>query len=155
MRGIVIHGTACPRATAKNVRDYFDRLADEKKRYASAQYIVGIGGEVIECMPANEVAYHCGSKTYTDAKKIYLGRGNPNYCTIGIELCHSKHDGKFTKETLDAAGKLVRYLRAIFGIGTRGKKVWQHKEVVGWKDCPVYFVNNPDEWNEFLDLCID
>ena len=154
VKGIVIHGTACPRATAQNVRDYFDRLADEKKRYASSQYVVGKAGEVIQCMPSNEVAWHCGSKTYTDLKKQYLGRGNPNYCTIGIELCHEKHDGEFTDATLESAAELVRYLRELFVIGTRGKKVWQHKQVVGWKNCPLWLVNHPDEWHKFLDKCI-
>ena len=154
VKGIVIHGTACPRATAKNVRDYFDRLADEKKRYASSQYVVGIEGEIIECMPANEVAYHCGSKTYTPLKKQYLGRGNPNYCTTGIELCHEKHDGLFTEATLESAAELVKYLRILFNMGTRGKKIWQHQQVVGWKNCPLSMVNNPDIWNDFLDRCI-
>ena len=154
VKGIVIHGTACPRATAQNIRDYFDRLADEKKRYASSQYVVGLEGEIIECMPANEVAYHCGSKTYTDLKKQYLGHGNPNYCTIGIELCHMKHDGVFNDKTLESAAELVRYLRELFNIGTRGKKIWQHKQVVGWKSCPLSFVNNTDKWHEFLDMCI-
>ena len=154
VNGIIIHGTACPSATAQNIRDYFDRLADEKKRFASSQYVIGLEGEIIECMPANEVAWHCGSKTYTELKKQYLGRGNPNYCTIGIELCHAKNDGKFNHATLECAAKLVKYLREIFLIGNRGKRILTHKEVVGWKDCPTFFVNHPDEWLKFLDMCI-
>jgi uncharacterized protein YeaO (DUF488 family) len=29
------------------------------------------------------------------------------------------------------------------------KDIWLHYEVVGWKDCHRWFVNNPKEWTSF------
>jgi hypothetical protein len=32
------------------------------------------------------------------------------------------------------------------------KNLWTHKEVVGWKDCHKWFVDNPKEWEKFKAL---
>ena len=151
VKGIVVHGTACPRATAKNIRDYFANTGPNQKRYASSQFVIGLEGEIIEIMPANEVAYHVGSRTYTHAKREYLGKGNPNYCTIGIELCHEKADGKFNQKTLDSCIQLIKYLKNIYRLPSRGKTIWQHKQVVGWKDCPFSLVYASEKWNDLVN----
>ena len=58
---IVIHYVANPGSTAKNNRDYFDSLADQDPQKsgssASSHFVVGLEGEVIQCIPVNEIAY--------------------------------------------------------------------------------------------------
>ncbi|SHJ25653.1 N-acetylmuramoyl-L-alanine amidase [Clostridium cavendishii DSM 21758] len=69
--GIVIHDTCNEGATAKNNRDYFNRVYVG----ASAHYFVD-WNEVIQTIPSNEQAWHAG------------GYANRNY--ISIEMCNPK-----------------------------------------------------------------
>ena len=103
--GIVMHYTASPGATAKNIRDYFERT----KRYASAHYIVGIQGEILQVIPEDEKAYHCGAWIYKPGITDHLGP-DPNMRTIGVEMCHRHHSGQFEKLTIYYARLLVGYL---------------------------------------------
>lgn len=69
VKGIVLHWTALPNATAQNIRDYFESLKAPEGRFASAHFAVGLVGEIVQCIPLDEIAYHCGSKTYTPRKR--------------------------------------------------------------------------------------
>ncbi len=50
-----------PGTSAKATRNYFDSLADQdaqKKRVSSSShFVVGLDGEVIQCIPIDETAY--------------------------------------------------------------------------------------------------
>jgi len=61
---------------------------------------VGLEGEALECVLPAEAAYHAGSKKYTGYKDL-ITFGNPNGRTIGIELCHSIVEGRFSDVTLE------------------------------------------------------
>jgi N-acetylmuramoyl-L-alanine amidase len=65
VKGIVIHWVANPKTTAENNRNYFEGLKNlgHKKdvRYAGAHFIIGLEGELIQCIPENEIAYHVGA----------------------------------------------------------------------------------------------
>jgi N-acetylmuramoyl-L-alanine amidase len=161
VKGIVIHWVANPNTTAKNNRDYFNNLPSinannikngKKATYGSAHEVIGLDGEVILCIPKNEVAYHVGSNTYTARAKKWLG-GYPNRYTYGIECTHLDWNGKMTKETYDTLVERVADLCVEFKLkaGIEGG-VWLHQEVVGWKDCHRWFVNNNKEWHKFLNL---
>ena len=61
INNIVIHYVANPGSTAKNNRDYFDSLADQDQQKSgtstSSHFVVGLEGEVIQCIPITEIAY--------------------------------------------------------------------------------------------------
>lgn len=83
VRKIVVHWVGNANSTAKANRNYFESLRN-RKIYASAHYIIGLEGEIIQCIPENEVAYHATTA---------------NGYSIGIENCHPEWNGKFNEKT--------------------------------------------------------
>ena len=58
INAVVIHYVGNPGTTAKANRDYFAALAlGRDGTYASSHFVVGLEGEVIQCIPLTEVAY--------------------------------------------------------------------------------------------------
>lgn len=131
--GIVIHYVGNPGTSAMANRNYFAGLAQSGATYASSNFIVGLDGEVIECVPLGEVAY-CSN--------------NRNHDTVSIECCHPDESGQFTHETYDSLIKLCRYLVDLYGIEPEG--VIRHYDVTG-KLCPVYYVEHEDAWRSLVD----
>lgn len=152
VKGLVLHWVANPGSSAIQNRNYFEslKLQDLNKPnalYASAHFIVGIKGEVAQCIPCEEMAYHAGAKSYTNEAVTVFGN-NPNTCTIGIELCHPKADGKFSEATLASAGELCARLCARFSLDPQ-RDIWTHYAVTR-KSCPKWFVENPEELAAFI-----
>jgi N-acetylmuramoyl-L-alanine amidase len=152
VKGVVIHWVANPGTSAMANRNYFENLQDQppglppdRYRYASTHYITDIGGEVIRCVPEEEVCYHVGADKYSNEALRRLS-GYPNNCTIGIELCHPKADGKFSGATLRSCRELVSFLLSKYGLDK--EDLWRHFDVTG-KICPKYFVEHTDEWDAF------
>jgi N-acetylmuramoyl-L-alanine amidase len=151
VRGIVLHWVANPKTTAMNNRNYFENLkTGAEGRYASAHFVIGLEGEVVQCLLENEIGYHVGAqpKDYK-ARAIKELSSYPNNCTIGIELCHTNWDCEFTALTLKAAKELILELCERYGLG-RGN-IYRHYDITG-KDCPRFFVKHGDEWEKFLDF---
>jgi N-acetylmuramoyl-L-alanine amidase CwlA len=146
VKGIVVHWTASPQGRNKGVWNYFENRKNGKGGYGSAHYIVDLDGTIWNCIPTNEMAFHVGSSTYTSKAKSKLG-SYPNNCTIGIEFCIVNDRGKMNKSTWNEGAKLVAYLLKKFDLSTND--IWLHQEVVGWKDCHRYFVENPNEYDRF------
>ncbi|WP_064198959.1 peptidoglycan recognition protein family protein [Brevibacillus brevis] len=151
VRGIVMHYTASPSAPAINIVKYFDGLKYQKDtsdaRFASAHYSVD-DYNTYQAIPDDEMAYHCGSKDYTSEALNRLG-SYPNNCTIGIEMCIDKN-GNITEKTFQKAAELVVILCKKYGLTE--KDIWTHQGVVGWKRCPLPWVNNPAEFVRFKVL---
>ena len=151
VKGIVIHWTGNPGTSAQANRNYFESLKEqtgsEGMRYASAHFVIGIDGEIIQCLPLDEWAYHVGAKQYVDGTKERLGP-IPNNCTIGIELCHPDWTGRFTSETWEAAAELTAVLLKRFNLSP-DKDVYRHYDITE-KVCPKYFVEHGLEWGHFL-----
>ena len=84
INGIVVHYTANPGASAKANRDYFENLKDTHITKTSSNFIVGLEGEIVQCVPTWEVAYASNDR---------------NKDTVSIECCHLDESGEFTKET--------------------------------------------------------
>ena len=145
VKAIVIHWVANPKSKAISNRNFFESRKGGKKGSGSAHYIIGLEGEIIQCIPDNELAYHVGSIKYTKYAKDNLSK-YPNDCTIGIEVTHIDWEGKFKKVTLDSAVCLCRKLLDDHGLTT--ENIIRHYDVTG-KDCPRYFVNNEDKFIEF------
>jgi N-acetylmuramoyl-L-alanine amidase len=150
VRGIVIHYVGNPGSSAMANRNYWEMLKDGieengQARYASAHFVVGLEGEIIQALPENEVGYHVGAKVYKPEALKRLS-SYPNNCTIGIELCHADWSGKFNDKTLASARELAADLLARHGLTPAD--LWRHYDITG-KMCPVYFVKHPDEWEAF------
>jgi N-acetylmuramoyl-L-alanine amidase len=169
VRGIVVHWVANPGSSAFANRNYFDGLKNQPQetgeqrnnaRYASAHFIAGLEGEVIQCLLETEMAYHVGGTWYSPLALKRLS-AYPNDCTLGIELCHPaeldeagnkiKNDalwrGEFLPATLDAAISLIKELLERYSLGR--EDIYRHYDITG-KDCPRYFVMNKEKWIDFL-----
>lgn len=149
VRGIVVHYTGNAGSSALQNRDYFESLknqSEENARYASAHFVVGLQGEVMQCLPTNEVAYHAGAKKYVSGIQDKLG-SYPNASTIGIEMCHPCADGRFTKETYESAVELSALLLRKFQLNPL-TDLYRHFDITK-KLCPKFFVENPSAWNAF------
>lgn len=125
---IAIHYTANPGATAIANRNYFENLANTHDTKVSSHFVVGLDGEVVQCIPTSEMSYATNSR---------------NVDTISIECCHLDETGKFNDSTYDSVVKLTAWLCVQFGLTS--ENVIRHYDVTG-KDCPKYYVENPDAW---------
>lgn len=124
-----------------------------RKDYGSAHYVVGNDGSIIEAIPQGEVAYHVGSKTYTELAKRRFGSGtpgthSPNWFTIGIEMCHIDWEGTFTEDCLESASELAASLCKAYDLKPC-RDIITHNMVVGWKKCPLKWVKSPVELELF------
>lgn len=150
---IVVHWTGNPNTTAKNNRDYFAGYCRKSSIYASAHYTIGLAGEIIRCVPENEIAYHAGGESYTEfAKKAFYDIAHvkvyPHNKCIGIEVCHPDWTGKFTNETYESLVWLVSDIAKRNSISV--DKIIRHYDVTG-KTCPKWFVDHEDEWGSFKE----
>ena len=125
---IAIHYTANPGSTAMSNRNYFENLATTQENKVSSHFVVGLEGEVVQCIPTSEMSYATNSR---------------NVDTISIECCHPDETGQFNDATYSSAVKLTAWLCTRFGLDT--DQVIRHYDVTG-KDCPKYYVENPDAW---------
>lgn len=132
IEGVVIHYVGNPATTAQANRNYFASLADTGATYASSHFVVGLEGEIIECVPMTEVAY-CSNERNED--------------TISIEVCHGDETGEFSPETMESLVKLTAWLVYTFDLET--EDVIRHYDVTG-KICPKYYVENEDAWTALL-----
>lgn len=133
VNGVVVHYVGNPGTTAKQNRSFFANLAETHETYASSHFLIGIDGAIIQCVPLNEISY-CSNHRNAD--------------TIAIECCHPDDTGRFTQETTEALTRLLNWLIETYGLGR--ENILRHHDVNG-KDCPKYFVQNPKEWEAFLD----
>ncbi|BCN32328.1 peptidoglycan recognition protein family protein [Anaeromicropila herbilytica] len=131
VKGIVVHYTANPGTTAEDNRNYFEGLSESHVTYASSHFVIGIKGEIVQCLPLNEMSYASNSR---------------NDDTISIECCHQDASGKFTKETYDSLVNLTAWLCNKYHVPK--KNVIRHYDITG-KICPKYFVDHEDAWIKF------
>ena len=131
--GIVIHYTANPGSTAQDNRDYFNGLQYSQETSASSNFVVGLDGEIIQCVPTWEVAYASNDR---------------NYDTVSIEVCHPDESGKFTDKTYRSLVQLTAWLCVKFDL--TADDVIRHYDVTG-KNCPKYFVENEEAWTAFKE----
>lgn len=133
INGIVIHYTANPRSTAMQNRNYFEGLKDSHITKASSHFIVGLDGEIVQCIPTWEEAYASNDR-------------NPD--TVSIETCHPNEDGKYTQATYKSMVQLTAWLCKKFDLTE--KDVIRHYDITG-KICPKYFVEDEAAWEKFRE----
>lgn len=132
VNGIVVHYVGNPGTTAAQNRSYFAGLAQSGETYASSHFVIGLDGEIIQCVPLDEIAYASSQR---------------NVDTIAIECCHPDEEGKFNDATYQSLLRLVRWLQEEFHLDN--SQVIRHYDVTG-KECPLYYVRNPEAWEQFL-----
>jgi N-acetylmuramoyl-L-alanine amidase len=91
---------------------------------ASAHYIVK-DLKVLQCVPENEVAWHCGSKG--------------NYTSLGIEVIPMNIAGQFSADTIDTLCQLLQGLPKV--------ELLRHYDWTG-KNCPLYYTPLSDGGQE-------
>ena len=131
--GVVIHYVGNPGTTAHANRNYFESLSSgQEGTYASSHFIVGLEGEVIQCVPLTEVAYASNTR---------------NGDTVYIEVCHPDETGAFSPVTYDRVVELTAWLCVRFKLDPE-TDVIRHYDVTG-KECPRYYVEHPEAWDAF------
>ena len=142
--GIVIHYVGVNSQKPEQTVEYFESLKNGKNQtFASAHYVIGQDGNGIQCIPENEVAYHCGSKVYKPGINEKLGN-YPNYTTIGIEMCHTSKG--FSEETIETTAKLTAQILLEHDLNI--SNVYRHFDLTG-KICPKFFVEDEKLWEDF------
>lgn len=149
VKNIVVHYVGNPGSTAdQNWRNF-----ENNKPSTSAHFIIGLDGEIIQCMPLDEVAWAIGTR-------------EGNYTSISIECCHPDETGKFTDATYESLVKLVSWLCKKTGLGRDDVvRHYDYPRQASWgvwhKECPLYYASNSDpesheRWEDFKnDLIID
>jgi N-acetylmuramoyl-L-alanine amidase len=130
--GIVLHYIGNPGTTAAQNARYFANVQSK----VSVHYIVD-DAEIIEIIPPDKKSYGTSS-----------GAHNESY--IQIEMCHPDTSGKITDATLNNTIWLCRQLIREYGI----TKIIRHYDVTG-KRCPMWYVNNPHEWDALVKRIVE
>ncbi len=130
VKSIFVHYTANPGTSGKQNRSYFENLKDNHETSASAHFIIGYEGEIINCIPLNEMAYAVQTR---------------NEDSISIECCYLEKDGSFTEPTYESLIKLLRWLIDTYNLTE--EDILRHYDC-GGKKCPLYYADNADEWEK-------
>jgi N-acetylmuramoyl-L-alanine amidase len=126
---IVIHYVANPGSSAQANHDYF---ANPESNVTS-HFVVGLDGEIIQCLPLDEESAASNWR---------------NNDTISIEVCHPDDSGKFNDATYESLVKLTKWLVELGNLNPK-KDIIRHYDITG-KNCPKYYVENPDAWEQFI-----
>lgn len=147
IKGVVIHWVANPGTTADQNRVFFELRKFGKHGYGSAHFIIDLNGDIYQCIPTNEMAYHVGASEYTQTALRNLS-DYPNDCTIGIEFTHPNWIGNPSPETYKSMIELTAYLLKKHKLSAL-HDLYRHYDVTG-KDCPRFFITNFDKWDDFI-----
>lgn len=134
INNIVLHYVANPGSSAEGNRNYFDSLADQDSQKGgtstSSHFIVGLEGEMIQCIPINEIAYANAPR---------------NEDTLSIEVCHPDDTGKYSDATYESVVRLTAWLCTQLKL--KSSDVVRHYDING-KLCPKYYVEHEEEWKQ-------
>ncbi len=133
VKNIFVHYTANKGTRAAQNRSYFENLGITGETSASAHFIIGYEGEIIQCIPLDEIGYAVMQR---------------NYDSISIECCYLNDDGKFTDTTYQSLLHLSAWLLKEYKLTPDDMR--RHYDE-GGKKCPLYFAENEDEWERFKE----
>lgn len=132
VKNIFVHYTANPGTSAAQNRSYFENLGITKETSASAHFIIGYEGEIVQCLPLDEIGYAVKTR---------------NQDSISIECCYLSEDGKFTGQTYESLISLTAWLLNEYNLTP--DDILRHYDE-GGKKCPLYYVEHENEWQQFL-----
>ena len=130
VKDVFVHYTANPGTSAAQNRSYFEQQKDVHMASVSSHFIIGYEGEILQCVPLDEIAY------------AVAGR---NYDSISIECCFTAQDGSFTQETYDSLISLLAWLTDVYDLDT--DHILRHYDC-GGKKCPIYYTEHEDKWEK-------
>lgn len=130
---VACHYVGNPKSTAINNRNYFNNLSKTKTAKASSHYIIGLEGEIIQCIPEDEYSY-CTNQA--------------NGYTISIETCHPDSSGKYNVATYQSFVELCADICKRYKLDPMNGGLIRHYDV-SKKCCPKWFVDNPAAWEQF------
>lgn len=133
VKNVFVHYTANPGTSAAQNRNYFEQQKDSHENSVSAHFVIGCEGEIIQCVPLNEIAY------------AVAGR---NYDSVSIECCHKTEDGSFTRETYDSLIGLLAWLTDVYDLDS--EDILRHYDSNG-KLCPLYYTEHPEAWEQLKE----
>ena len=133
VNNIFVHYTANPGTSAAQNRSYFEQLKDNHERSASSHFIIGYNGEIIQCVPLDEIAYAVQTR---------------NEDSISIECCYKADNGQFTQETYDSLIKLLKWLIDAYDL--QPDDILRHYDC-GGKKCPIYYTEHEDAWDRLKE----
>ena len=133
VKNIFVHYTANPGTSAAQNRSYFEQLKDNHERSASAHFIIGYNGEIIQCVPLDEIAYAVQTR---------------NEDSVSIECCYKADNGQFTQETYDSLIKLLKWLIDAYDL--QPDDILRHYDC-GGKKCPIYYTEHVDAWERLKE----
>ena len=133
VKNIFVHYTANPGTSAAQNRSYFEQLKDNHERSASAHFIIGYNGEILQCVPLDEIAYAVQTR---------------NEDSISIECCYKAENGQFTQETYDSLIKLLKWLTDVYDL--EPDDILRHYDC-GGKKCPIYYTEHEDAWKQLKE----
>lgn len=123
---IAVHYVGNPNTSVLANRNYFENCKDIHK-YVSSNYIVGLRGEIICCVPDEEIAY-CTNQA--------------NSYSVSIEVCHPKSDGVFADCTYISLCELCAMLLKKYKLTVND--LIRHYDIVRTdgtrKQCPLHWV---------------
>lgn len=127
---IFVHYTANPGTSAAQNRSYFEQQKDTHENSVSSHFIIGYEGEIIQCVPLDEIAHAVMTR---------------NYDSISIECCYLAEDGSFTPETYDSLISLLAWLVDAYDL--ESSDILRHYDC-GGKKCPLYYTDHEDKWEQ-------
>lgn len=126
-RYIILHGTA-GFTSAEEVAHFF-KSTEDSENPVSTHYIIGLYGEIVQCIDERDGAYANGGVTGTPGRagdsihrdSWWSRQLNPNYITLSIEHLKLSRDNsdKLTEPQKQASFLLVQRLCAQWNIPTR------------------------------------
>lgn len=134
VNSVFVHYTANPGTSAAQNRSYFEQQKDTHERSVSAHFIIGYEGEIIQCVPLDEIAYAVQTR---------------NEDSVSIECCYVSKDGSFTQETYDSLIKLLQWLVEVYDLEV-DEDVLRHYDC-GGKKCPIYYTENENAWEQLKE----
>jgi hypothetical protein len=156
LRGLVVHWIGVPQSRASVIRKNFER--DE----CGTHYIIDWNnGDIIHCVPDNEVCFHVGANSYTQTKNQICGNDSPNYYLVGIECCINDEDtipkdfyirGKYPnlgKPSTIQYEKLVEF--CAYWLKKNNLTIdnlFRHYDITN-KECHIWFYNDEERWKIF------
>ncbi len=129
IKNIVVHYVGNPGTTAQNNRDYFDK----SDTTVSSHFVVGIDGEIIQCVPLYEKS---------------AASNDRNKDTISVEVCHPDESGRYSDATYKSLIKLLTFLCENFSLDEQ--QIIRHYDITG-KICPKYYVEHEDAWENLKE----
>jgi N-acetyl-anhydromuramyl-L-alanine amidase AmpD len=142
--GVIIHYVGCNQPNAK----VFAKSWKKKIIAGATHYLIDYNtGEIIRCVPEDEVTYHVGAFRYTKLKEQLVGKDNPNNYYIGIECCVA--DINNSKPSAIQYKTLVELTKDICKRYKFTKdQVLLHNNLTG-KRCHRWYVDTPANWDKF------